>query len=173
MSHENHVIHGQILLKFESVFIQLIESHLQRVSSEYCTKPISWRATHGNPLCAWVEGYLCIWKKKYALHLGWECFVCGQSYAFFWGYINIFILKKKLCRLPRLKSYMKKIPHRLSLYLSKIVLCTQMDNGLPLNKVMLSTRVEELDEENIMMNILWGSSCTWTEVFSHLSLRVT
>jgi hypothetical protein len=48
-----------------------------------------------------------------------------------------------------------------------------MDNGLPLNKVMLSTRVEELDEENIMMNILWGSSCTWIEVFSHLSLRVT
>jgi hypothetical protein len=68
---------------------------------------------------------------------------------------------------------MKKIPHRLSLYLSKIVLCTQMDNGLPLNKVMLSTRVEELDEETIMMNILWGSSCTWIEVFSHLSLRVT
>jgi hypothetical protein len=29
-----------------------------------------------------------------------------------------------------------------------------MDNGLPLNKVMFSTRVKELDEENIMMNIL-------------------
>ena len=173
MSHENHVIQGQILLKFESVFIQLIESHLQRVFSEYCTKPISWRATHGNPLCAWAEGYLCIWKKKLCFAPGLRMLRIWTKLCLFLGLHKCFYTKKKLCLLPRLKSYMKKIPHRLSLYLSKIVLCTQMDNGLPLNKVMLSTRVEELDEENIMMNILWGSSCTWIEVFSHLSLRVT